>query len=225
MTLETIFVTQIASILGFIVTLFVLYRILVSAKNATIETLMQQISFNKQKIDELMNQEPDILLQKYQRRMEALEKELGKIELETTKSAEAKERSIEKIELIEEQLKVYEKSFEKGIQITRRRMLAPSKTRMHLMKLYEGSCQVCGLKNSSNMQICHIKPFTQGGESQLNNMLLLCPNDHNLFDRGLIGINEDLSLVGALGTLNVNPSHNISKESLKWHREMMLKSA
>ena len=223
MTLETIFITQIASVLGFIVTLFVLYRVLVSAKDATIETLKQQISFNDQKIKELLEQEPDILLQRYQRRMEALEKELGALELEAIQSIEEKEDRIEKVEIIEEQLKNYEKSFEKGVHITRMRRQASIKTRTHLMKLYDGRCQICGLKNSSIMQICYIKPFTHGGEPTLNNMLLLCPNDHNLLDRGLIGINEDFSLIGASGCLNVAPSHNISSDSLKWHREMLLR--
>ena len=65
MTLETIFFTQIASIAGFIVALFVLYRVLVSAKDATIEMLKQKISLNEQKLDELSNQDPDILLQRY----------------------------------------------------------------------------------------------------------------------------------------------------------------
>lgn len=76
MTIETVFYTQIVSIVGFILSLFVLYRVLVSAKDATIETLKQQINFLEAKNKASAEATPDVLLQRYEKRASLLEKEL-----------------------------------------------------------------------------------------------------------------------------------------------------
>ncbi|ENK2095550.1 HNH endonuclease [Vibrio vulnificus] len=218
MTIDTLFYTQVGTIVSFIVALFVQYRLLVSVKDATIENLKQQISSQAIKIKDLEEQDPDILLQRYQRRMEALEKQLGELELEGAQSKEKQVENIEKVEKIEQQLATYEESFERGVQITRLRRSVTAKTRARLMKLYDGTCQICGVKEPSIMEICHIKPFSQGGEHLLDNMLLLCSNHHKMFDRGQLGINPDLSLTGVSGELNKAPEHDISKNAIEWHR-------
>lgn len=76
MTIETVFYTQIASIAGFILSLFALYRVLVSAKDATIETLKQQISFLEAQSKASAEAAPDVLLQRFERRNALYEKEL-----------------------------------------------------------------------------------------------------------------------------------------------------
>ena len=45
MTNETIFITQLGSIIAFIVALFVLYSVLVNQKDATIQLLKEKIDF------------------------------------------------------------------------------------------------------------------------------------------------------------------------------------
>jgi hypothetical protein len=82
MSIETIFYTQIASILAFIVALFVLYRILVQSKDATIEMQKSQISFLDTKIKDLSETSPDILLQRFEKRTTLLTDELEKAEQE-----------------------------------------------------------------------------------------------------------------------------------------------
>ena len=192
MTLQTIFFTQVASIISFIVALFGLYKLLVSTKDATIESLKQQNSYSEQKVKDLLEQEPDLLLQRYKRKIEAYEEELKQIELESNGVVST---ASEKIEKIEDELMIYEESFEKAISISHRRRDS-AKLRAQLIQIYDGTCQVCSLKNPSLMHACHIKPITNNGDSSLENMLLLCPNDHAAFDRYKFSINDDLSLAG-----------------------------
>ncbi len=82
MTIETVFYTQVGSILAFLVSLFVLYRLLVSSKDATIETLKEQINFLKTRIETLTEQSPDVLLQRIKERATLLEEELKASEKE-----------------------------------------------------------------------------------------------------------------------------------------------
>jgi len=226
MTIETVFVTQVVSIIGFIVVLFVLYRILIEAKVATIETLQQQINLLNQKLSEFESQEPDLLIQVLQRKTAALEKELKeRIEVGNLTAKEA-DNSIAEVELIEKKLATSELVLEKGLEVTKRARAATAAARQYLLKVYEGHCQVCGACNGSIMELAHIKPFRNSGESSISNMLLLCPNDHRLFDKGEFGINSDLTLIGRHGKLTISKRHEISRESLQWHREnVLIKSA
>jgi len=87
-TNQTIFYTQLGSIIVFIVSLFVLYRILVSTKDATIETLKTQVSLLETKIKDLSETSPDILLQRNVNRVELLTRDLGSAEEEKALLAE-----------------------------------------------------------------------------------------------------------------------------------------
>lgn len=82
MNIETIFYTQVASIIVFILSLFVLYRILVQSKDATIETLKSQICYLETKVKDLVETSPDILLQRMERRTTLLTDELELAEKE-----------------------------------------------------------------------------------------------------------------------------------------------
>lgn len=61
---------------------------------------------------------------------------------------------------------------------------------MTLIKKYRGyKCQFCSttiLKANGGYYIeaCHIKPKAKGGKDSLDNILILCPNCHKLFDYG-----------------------------------------
>lgn len=55
-------------------------------------------------------------------------------------------------------------------------------------KLYDERgkiCQACGW-NRSAPDACHIKDRADGGTDVLSNLILLCPNDHRLFDEGAL---------------------------------------
>jgi len=79
MKLELIFYTQLASLVVFVSSLFILYRVLVSQKDATIELLKEQINDLKFKLTEARNASPDILAEKLSSRVSMLESELDRL--------------------------------------------------------------------------------------------------------------------------------------------------
>jgi predicted restriction endonuclease len=40
-----------------------------------------------------------------------------------------------------------------------------------------------------------------------------------LFDMGVVTVNDDLSLMGAVGRLTVRPGHELNGEHLRYHRD------
>ena len=79
MELETIFYTQLASIVGFICAIFILYRILVGQKDATIELLKERTRNLEYKLVEARNASPDVLAEKLSSRVMLLEEELNRL--------------------------------------------------------------------------------------------------------------------------------------------------
>ena len=97
-TAETIFWTQIASIIGFVVALFVLYRLLVEQKDATIQLQKENISFLKDQLADAKLQSPDILAQILAGRVKLFEEELmrlGQDKTSTEKQVATKEAELE----------------------------------------------------------------------------------------------------------------------------------
>ena len=89
MTIETLFYTQIAAIFSFVIAVFTLYRLLVKAKDATIESqkaiseaYKAQISHLESTVKTLSDQRPDVLLQRLEKRSERLQEELQEAEQE-----------------------------------------------------------------------------------------------------------------------------------------------
>jgi DNA repair exonuclease SbcCD ATPase subunit len=81
---ETIFWTQVASIITFIAALFVLYRLLVDQKDATIELQKENISYLKDQLSDAKAQSPDLLAQCLTNRVNMLEGELSRLEQDKT---------------------------------------------------------------------------------------------------------------------------------------------
>jgi len=69
-TTETIFWTQVASIIAFVVALFVLYRLLVEQKDATIYLQKENIAYLKDQLTDAKLQSPDVLAQSLSSRVE-----------------------------------------------------------------------------------------------------------------------------------------------------------
>lgn len=82
MNIETIFFTQITSIVLFILALFGLYRLLVSQKDGVIELLREQTNQQRIKIDELNSQSPDVLVKTLSERVEISLKEIERLNLD-----------------------------------------------------------------------------------------------------------------------------------------------
>ncbi|SRR6266404_3475703 len=81
---EIIFWTQVGSIIAFIVALFVLYRLLVDQKDATIQLQKENISYLKDQLGDAKAQSPDLLAQSLTNRVNLLEGELSRLEQDKT---------------------------------------------------------------------------------------------------------------------------------------------
>ena len=90
MTNEFISGTQIVFIIGFIGAVFILYRILVSVKDATIEQL-------KERNEQLENAAPDILLERTTTRLKAASEEIERLTEEKQIEASVKNNALEEL--------------------------------------------------------------------------------------------------------------------------------
>jgi len=79
MSIDTLFWTQIGSILTFVLALFGLYRLLVDQKDATIQLLKEQITSLKDQLTEARSSTPDILARSLHERAKQLEDELKRL--------------------------------------------------------------------------------------------------------------------------------------------------
>jgi putative restriction endonuclease len=93
-----------------------------------------------------------------------------------------------------------------------------------LKKMYDYTCQVCGIRLEANgipyAEGAHIKGLgsPHEGSDTTNNMIILCPNDHHLFDAFGFAINDDLTFLGLDGRLSVHKNHLINSDNIKYHR-------
>ena len=98
-------------------------------------------------------------------------------------------------------------------------------------EIYSHHCQVCGtLLQSPSGPIAigaHIKPLGKphNGPDTLSNMLCLCPNHHDQFDKLSFCIDaESLSIIGLDGftgqRLKIKPRHKIEANFLLYHKSL-----
>jgi len=85
---ETFFWTQVASIITFLGTLFVLYRVLVSQKDATIELQKENITYLKDQLADAKSQSPDVLAQSLASRVKLFVAELKRLEQDKSSTLE-----------------------------------------------------------------------------------------------------------------------------------------
>lgn len=67
-------------------------------------------------------------------------------------------------------------------------------------QIYDYTCAISGLRidavsDASLLDACHIVPFSETQNDTLRNGILLCPNLHRAFDRGLISIDDDYRVI------------------------------
>lgn len=79
MTLDTIFYVQVGTVLTFVGTLFGLYRLLVNAKDATIELLTQRVADLESRLTASQATHPDALAKALSDRVKQLESELERL--------------------------------------------------------------------------------------------------------------------------------------------------
>jgi hypothetical protein len=92
MTVEFLFYTQIISILGYIGTGFLLYRLLVAQKDAVIELLKERNKILQEKITELETQSSDVLIESLARRVDVAKAEITELNKDAVKNKEEIDR-------------------------------------------------------------------------------------------------------------------------------------
>ncbi|UKT62797.1 HNH endonuclease [Pedobacter mucosus] len=115
-------------------------------------------------------------------------------------------------------------------------------------KVYGNQCSFTGMQLSSTfghsfVDACHIVPFSQTHNDKVNNGIALCPNLHRAFDRGLVSItnnytilvsqhliekeNHAYGLKGLAGKKILLPNKQRyfpEIAAIEWHREQVYKS-
>ncbi|WP_420867184.1 HNH endonuclease [Arthrobacter nitrophenolicus] len=90
------------------------------------------------------------------------------------------------------------------------------------------TCQFCGIRlevdAGAYAEGAHIRPLggKHGGHDTTSNVLCLCPNDHVLFDKGGLYLDDELRILekgtGAVrGKLKL--SHAVDTANVSYHRE------
>ena len=125
------------------------------------------------------------------------------------------------------------------ISVTVKRIIRDSKLSEDLKMTYDHRCQVCNQSiwvpgKGRYAEGHHIVPLggSHNGNDQQENMLCLCPNHHAEMDYGVFYIDSnDLTIVHYDVTnpyhgikLSVLESHNLSKTSLNYHRDVQCSS-
>ena len=98
-------------------------------------------------------------------------------------------------------------------------------------KAHRHRCQFCGIElRDARRQLAegaHIRPRGRphNGPDEASNVLCLCPNDHVLFDRGAIYVNEELEIVErasgeSRGKLRIVKGHDPSLSQFAYHRAL-----
>ena len=111
--------------------------------------------------------------------------------------------------------------------------------RWSILDAYDHHCCVCGtryaFRDMSAMEAAHVVPRGSRGSNLLSNGLCLCPVHHWAFDKGLLAVDEDLTIRVAdvilasgnegnwLAEIHGQVAHiaddaPISREALAWHR-------
>jgi putative restriction endonuclease len=109
---------------------------------------------------------------------------------------------------------------------------------------YDNRCAVTGLKiinggGRSEVQAAHIRPVSEAGPDSVRNGIALCGTVHWMFDRGLLSVDDDGTILTAKGHVPdtiermMNPEHRLylpdrtefwpHPQFLRFHRETVFK--
>ncbi|SHI62965.1 HNH endonuclease [Wenxinia saemankumensis] len=121
------------------------------------------------------------------------------------------------------------------------RPLRDASFRRQVLRAYDNRCAISGLAlrnggGRAEVQAAHIRPVDQGGPDTVRNGLALSGTLHWMFDRGLIAVADDLTilvshnkvdretadrLIGREGRLRLpqSPRHHPHPDYLRYHRE------
>jgi predicted restriction endonuclease len=111
---------------------------------------------------------------------------------------------------------------------TVQRIVRSTKTADYVKEVHDHTCQMCGLRLSVGdgrgySEGAHIQALggLHRGPDKAPNVLCLCPNCHVQFDRGVVTINADRTVMRdgvPEGTLREHELHQIDEKYLEYHR-------
>lgn len=117
----------------------------------------------------------------------------------------------------------------------------------NVLQVYGHQCSFTGMQlmstySHSFVDACHIVPFSMTHDDRVTNGIALCPNLHRAFDRGLVAISSDYTIMisrhiiekenhaysltrleGRRIVLPSNQNHVPRPASVEWHRENIFK--
>jgi putative restriction endonuclease len=96
-----------------------------------------------------------------------------------------------------------------------------------ILKIYGNQCSFTGMTLSSSfghsfVDACHIVPFSLTHNDKVTNGISLCPNLHRAFDRGLVSISNEYSIIVSRHLIE-NESHIYALKTLEG-RKLILPS-
>ena len=130
MTNETIFITQMGSIVAFIVALFVLYRVLVSQKDATIQLLKEKNTFLIEQLDVAKKHTPDRLAKNLSDRIHLLTDELERLSKDREKNKKEIEEKEKKLRQARNEMDILKEQIEEAQEIADEFLCPFCKSRM-----------------------------------------------------------------------------------------------
>ncbi|MEU6889466.1 YDG/SRA domain-containing protein [Streptomyces viridosporus] len=151
--------------------------------------------------------------------LEELDDEQGKQDVERVSGGSGEHQDVEK--------------FPRSRSMRVRRLVRDTAAAKRIKQLYEGECQMCGLRlvgpdGKSYSEGAHIRPLGKPhhGPDVEPNILCLCPNCHVRLDIGGVVVDEDWSVIvradlsgtRLLPKLTVKESHRVHQEYLRYHR-------
>ena len=139
MTNEIIFITQIASIVSFVVVLFVLYRVLVSQKDATIELLKEKNNFLQDKLNITEKNTPDKLAKNLSQRINILHEEMERLSIDQEKNKDIIKQKEKELQSTQEDLERLEEQLEEIQDIASEYFCPHCKARMEVREYHTES--------------------------------------------------------------------------------------
>ena len=115
--------------------------------------------------------------------------------------------------------------------VGRQRLVRSTAVTEWVKNLYDYKCQICGeqIETSAGFYAegAHIRPVGRphDGPDEVANVVCLCPNDHVRVDRGVLGFEDDWSVIeissGArVGALTIRPEHPLDPVHARYHRSL-----
>ncbi|MEU5278857.1 YDG/SRA domain-containing protein [Streptomyces asoensis] len=127
-----------------------------------------------------------------------------------------------------------EERYPQARTVSLKRLMRSVATSQRVKNLYDGECQLCGLRllgpdGKAHSQGAHVRPLggPHNGPDVEPNILCVCPNCHVRLDVGAVVIDEDWSIVvraavlGApmLPKLRTKGWHRVHPDYIRYHRE------